>query len=134
MANKTYNVTQKVTINGAKRSTSFSFYGEEADLTAFLALLEGGYSVTERNDTLTDLSHEDTNVTSYVRSSRITMSAKDANGEFLGASIRPYQGSIYFKDTTSSNDLKSALATIKPFKHAPTVVPAHWNSGFTEDA
>lgn len=133
MANKHYNVTQHVTINGQKRSSSFQFYGEEAELTAFCNLLEGGYTVTERNDTLSNMQHAETNVTSYGRSNRIGMSAKTADGHFVSANIKPFKGSIIFKDTASDNDIAGVFATAKPFALAPTVTPTTITTGLTQD-
>jgi hypothetical protein len=59
---KTYQVTQKVTINGKLNSSTFPFYGEEADLTAFCSQLEGGYEVKEVVAGLSNLTGVDTNV------------------------------------------------------------------------
>ena len=133
MANKHYNVTQHVTLNGQKRSVSFVLYCEEADLTAFTALLEGGYTVTERNDALTDMSGAGTNVTSYKRTNRISYNAKHDDGSFLSGAIRPFKGSIIFKSTASSEDLGGVVKLMKPWSYAPAVTPVAVNSGFTED-
>lgn len=133
MANKHYNVTQHATINGAKRSCSFQFYGEESELTAFTALLEGGFTVTERNDALSDMTHADTNVTAYGRTNRIGLSGKTAEGNYVSASIKPFKGSIIFKDTASDNDIAAVFVAAKPFPLAPTVVPTSVQTGLTKD-
>lgn len=133
MAIKNYNVTQHVNLNGTKKSVSFRFAGEEAELTAFLAQLEGGYTVTEQNDTLSDITHSDTLVTAYKRTSRISMSGKTSEGHFVSANIRPFSGSIYLKQTADSSDIEAVFANSHPFPLAPTVKPSTISLGLTED-
>jgi len=134
MAITKYNVTQRATINGTKKVSSFSVNMESADLGTFLGLLEGGYSVTKADDSLTDVTNEDVNVTSVNAVSKIFMNGKDANGNHLSASIRPYKGVIYLKNTTDSDALNAALSAFTPFPLAPTEKPTSISATFTEVA
>ncbi len=133
MANKTYNVTQHVNLSGTKKSTSFRFIGEEAELTSFLAQLEGGYTVTEQNESLSKMVNADTVVTAYKRTNRISMSGKTAEGHFVSSSVRPFKGSIYLKQTVDSSDLEAIFRTSHPFPLAPTVTPNSLSLGIIED-
>ena len=130
---KTYNVTQHINLNGTKKSTSFRFIGEESELTALCAQLEGGYTVTEQNDSLTNMTAADTVVTNYKRTNRISMSGKTAEGHFVSANIKPFKGSIYFKQTADSSDIEAVFANSHPFPLAPAVKPSTISIGLTED-
>jgi len=122
MANKRYNITQTVTFNGQKLRSSFGFYGEESELTALLGLLEGGYKVTEVNETLSDLSHEDTNVTQMRKVTKIGLTSEaDANGEKTYSTIKPYRGAIMFKTTAGDQEIEGALVNAHCFPIAPTL-------------
>jgi len=136
MAIKTYNVTQYVKFNGAVKKTSFVFKGDEAGLTAFIALLEGGVKVTEQNDTLTNLSKKDTAVTEMMVARNVRMIATATNGEYLSASIKAFSGSIMFKNTVSATDIKSVLIAQTPYWQEPATHPADvaidgWSDGLT---
>jgi len=133
MANKKYNVTQHINLNGTKKTVSFGFIGEVAELQAFLALIEGGYTVTEQNDTLSDITHSDTLVSEYNRSPRISMSAQTDDGSYVNANVKPYQGSIYFKNTTSVDDVKAVVATMHPWSYIPTLTPSTVSVQFLDD-
>ncbi len=133
MAIKTYNVTQHVNLNGVKKSTSFRFTGEQTELEGLLALLEGGYTVTEQNDTLSNTAGSENLVTSYKRSTRIGMSAKTSEGHPVYATIKPFQGSIYFKQTADSSDIEAVFANAHPFPLAPTVKPQVVTVNLSED-
>ena len=116
---KQYQVTQKVTINGVYSSVPFSFYGDESDLTAFCALLEGGYEVKEIVAALSDTTASDTNKPTSNPVSAIYMSGSKNQM----ASIRPYSGSLHFKNTTSVDDIAQVLKTVTPFELLPTEKP-----------
>ena len=133
MANKTYNITQHVKVNGVPKASTFRFVGEESELTALAGLLEGGFTVTEQNDALSNMTGADTNVTAYKRSTRISMNGKTAEGHSVFASIRPFKGSIYFKQTASSADIEAVFAAAHPFPLAPTVKPSTVAVNFSED-
>jgi len=133
MANKKFNVTQHINLNGAKKTVSFSLNMEEAELTAFCALLEGGYTVTEQNESLSSMAGADNVVTDYKRSGRISLSGKTAEGHYVNASIKPFTGTIYFKQTVSSQDIQTVFATAHPFPLAPTTKPSTVSSNLIED-
>ena len=130
---KTYNVTQHINLNGVKKATSFRFVGEETELQALCSQLEGGYTVTEQNDTLSNMTAAETVVTSYKRTTRISMSGKTPEGHFVSANIKPFKGSIYFKQTTDSSDIEAVFANSHPFPLAPAVKPSTISVGLTED-
>lgn len=119
-----YNITQKVNLNGVARTSSFQVDLDPAEVTALIALMEGGVSVTKQDDTLTDLTHQDTLVTEYNGVSRISMSANDAQGNYVSANIKPFKGSLIFKNTASIDDIKAVFATAKPFALAPSTNPS----------
>ena len=116
---KTYQVTQKVTINGKLVSSTFPFYGEEADLTAFCSQLEGGYEVKEVIAGLSNLTAIDTNVATTNPVVSITLSG--SQNQF--ATIKPYKGVIHFKNTISVDDIALNLKATTPFPLLPTEKP-----------
>lgn len=116
---KKYQVRQVVTINGKKESVSFDFFGEQDELTSFLAQLEGGYEVKEVVDGLSNMVPSDNNVATTNPVSQITLSGP--RNQF--ASIRPYSGVIHFKETISVDDIANNLKTVKPFELLPTEKP-----------
>ena len=132
MARKIYHVKQSVNIGGSQKTSSFTLKMEASDVPAFLALLEGGIKITEQNDTLTDMSGVDTVVSSVNAVSKINMSVVDTDGDRLYETIAPYQGVIYMKNTIDSDALKTALATVTPFKNS-TKKPSRVSANFIED-
>ena len=124
MANTKYNITQKVNMNGTPKTCSFQVNLEPAQVTALIALMEGGVSVTKQDDTLTDLTHEDTLVTEANGVSRISMSGKTANGDYVSKTIKPFKGYMVFKNTAGIDDIKAVFATATPFPLAPAVHPS----------
>ena len=125
MANKTYNVTQYVNYNGVQKKVSFSVDMAESELTAFIALLEGGVKVTEQNDTLTNLSAKDTLVTAVNSVGNIRLVATAPNGKYLSKSIKPFSGQIMFKSTAGLADIEAVLKTTSPFWEAPAEKPSN---------
>lgn len=119
-----YNITQKVNLNGVAKSSSFQVDLEPAEVTALLALMEGGVSVTKQDDTLTDMTGAETAVTAYNGVSRISMGATDAAGNYVSLTIKPFKGSLVFKNTASVDDIKAVFATATPFALAPTLKPS----------
>jgi hypothetical protein len=116
---KKYIITQKINLNGNTKSVSFQCYLDEADLIALLALLEGGYEVKEVNDSLSDITHSDTLVTSSNPVTSIGMVGPQNQFE----SIRPFSGAIYFKQTATVDDIANVLKVATPFALLPTEKP-----------
>lgn len=129
MALKKYNISQVVTLNGAITTSSFQVRLEAADLPNFLALLEGGYKVTVEDPALTNMAASDTAVTVVNKVSRIAMYGADADGDSLYSGIKPFKGSIMFKNTVDSDALTAVLQAVTPFKNSiekPTTVSANF--------
>jgi hypothetical protein len=116
---KTYQVTQKVTINGKLNSVTFPFYGEQDDLIAFCGQLAGGYEVKEVVSGLSDLTGIDTNNVSTNPVVSITLSGPQ--NQF--ASIRPYKGVIHFKNSINVDEIGNILRNTTPFPLLPTEKP-----------
>lgn len=116
---KKYQVRQVTTINGKKTSTSFEFYGEQAELTSFLAQLEGGYEVKEVVDGLSNMTGADTNVATTNPVTQIILSGPQNQY----AMIRPYSGVIHFKNTVSVDDIANNLKAVNPFPLLPAEKP-----------
>jgi hypothetical protein len=116
---KKYIITQKLNLNGNIKSVSFQAFLDEADLVALLAGLEGGYEVKEVNLTLSNMANADVLVATANPVSSIGMAGVDGQFE----SIRPFSGSIYFKNTFSTDDITDILIQAKPFKLLPTEKP-----------
>ncbi|RXJ82650.1 hypothetical protein [Arcobacter sp. F2176] len=116
---KKFQITQKVTVNGKSLSIPFQMFGEADDVSAIGALLAGGYEVKEVNDALSDTTGVDTN-----NATTNPVSAIFLNGpKNQMMSIRPYEGSIHFKNTASVDDIAAALRTTKPFELLPSETP-----------
>lgn len=124
---KKYKVNQKVNVNGQIKTCSFQVYMDEADLIALLALLEGGYEVSEVNATLSDMSGANTLQTQTNPVSSITVSGSmtDATGnpKSIFETIKPFTGSIHFKQTASVDDIADVLKVSTPFSLAPAEKP-----------
>lgn len=116
---KKYQVRQVLTINGEKKSTSFEFYGEQDELTAFLAQLEGGYEVKEVVDGLSNMIAADTNVAVTNPVTQIVLSGPQNQY----AMIKPYSGVIHFKNTVNVDDIANNLKATKPFPLLPAEKP-----------
>jgi hypothetical protein len=117
MAN--YKITQKLNLNNKPTSISFDLNGDDADVTAFTALLEGGYEVKKVDDALSSLTGVDTLVTSTNPVTLVGLSGPQ--NQFIG--IRPYSGAIHFKNTVSVDDIAAVCKTMKPFALLPTETP-----------
>lgn len=128
MALTQYFISQKVTVNGEKKYSSFNVELEPSDMPAFLGLLEGGYTVSKVDDTLTNLTSEDTSVSSVNAVSKITMVGKDSStGRSLFNSIKPYKGVMWLKNTVDSDSLNAVLSSLTPFyasQEKPTNISA----------
>lgn len=116
---KQYQVTQKCTINGKLNTCTFPFYGEQDELTAFCAQLEGGWEVKEVVAGLSDASKIDTNVT--VTNPVISITLSGPQNQFT--TIKPYKGVIHFKNTINVDDIANNLKAVKPFPLIPTEKP-----------
>ncbi len=116
---KEFQVTQRCTINGKAVSSTFRFYGEQDDLTAFCAQLEGGYEVKEVVTGLSDMSKADTNVA--VTNPVVSITLSGPQSQF--ASIKAYKGVIHFKNTVSVDDIANNLKNVKPFPLLPAEKP-----------
>lgn len=117
---KKYIVSQRINLNGNVKSISFQAYLDEADLTALLALLEGGYEVKEVNETLSNMVGADTLVTVSNPVTSIGMVGKDNQFE----TIKPFSGAIHFKQTATVDDIADVLRNATPFKLLPTEKPS----------
>ncbi len=124
---KKYKVNQKVNVNGQIKTCSFSVYIDEADLLAFLSLLEGGYEVSVVDSTLTVMADANTLKTQTNPVSSITLSGSmiDATGnpKSIFETIKPFTGSIHFKQTASVDDIADVLKVSTPFSLAPAEKP-----------
>lgn len=117
---KKYKVTQKLNLNGQKISTSFSITMEASDLAAFLALLEGGYEVSEVIESnLTGASTLVANTNAHTQIGFVG----EVNGYTVYDSLRPYSGAIHFKNTASTDDITAVLGLTNPFPLHPTEKP-----------
>lgn len=127
MAAKKYKINQKVNVNGQIKTCSFQVYLDEADLIALLALLEGGYEVSVVDATLSDMSGANTLQTQTNPVSSITVSGSmtDATGnpKPIFETIKPFTGSIHFKQTATVDDIADVLKVSTPFSLAPAEKP-----------
>lgn len=124
---KTYKINQKVNVNGQMKTCSFSVYMDEADLIALLALLEGGYQVSEVSATLSDMTGANavqvqTNPVSSITVSG-SMTDSTGNPKAIFETIKPFTGSIHFKQTASVDDIADVLKMSTPFSLAPAEKP-----------
>ena len=118
---KDWKVTQKATIAGNTVSVSFVLPNmESADVTAFCALLEGGYQVTEINEAMSDMTNAEINAATSNPVSYIGM----YGAQNQVARISGFGGSpIHFKNTVHGDDIRNVLKTITPFPLLPTEHP-----------
>lgn len=117
---KKYYITQKLNLNGKPVSVTLNITCDEAELDAFLALLEGGYEVKEviKSDLV--------GANALVASTNPIVSiglVGDLNGNPVYESIRPYSGAIHFKNTVSADDITDVLKLTTPFALAPAEKP-----------
>lgn len=112
-------VTQKLNYKGKPTSATFELNGTASDVTAFTALLEGGYEVKEVNASLSDSTGIDTVVSSTNMYTNIGL----IGPQNQYASIRPYSGAIHFKNTASGDDIAAVCLLMKPFPLLPTELP-----------
>ncbi|MFY9090271.1 hypothetical protein [Arcobacter aquimarinus] len=111
-----YFVSQTLNLNGTKTTASFQMEGDDADVIALCALLEGAYEVKKVDEALSNTAGKDTLVTVSNPVSKITLNGPQ--NQF--SVIRPYSGLIHFKQSASVDDIKASLAACKPFALLPT--------------
>jgi len=119
---KDWKVSQTAVIGGVStRSTMILPNMEEAQVTSFCALLEGGYEVTEINEAMSDMTGAETNAATSNAKTFIGMNG--AQNQF--ARIAGFGGSaIHFKNTVSDDDIANVLKTVTPFPLLPTEKPS----------
>lgn len=120
---KNYYITQKLNLNGKATSTSFSIYADEADIVAMVAGLEGAVEVKEVNESISVDTGADTLVT--VSNPVTNIGLVGTQNQYV--SIRPYSGSIHFKNTFSVDDIAEVCKLMKPFPLLPTETPSRVN-------
>lgn len=115
---KDWKITQYATIAGDKVSASFLLpHMESADVTAFCQNLEGGYQVTEINETMSDMTNADINVATSNPISYINCRGEAKQTEFIsGFGGKP----IYFKNTVTPDEIRATLANKTIFAAVPT--------------
>lgn len=118
---KDWKITQTATIAGNKVTTSFILpHCESADVTAFCALLEGGYQVTEVNEALSDMTNAETNAATSNPVSFIGMYGEQNQS----VTIKGFGGKpIYFKNTAQGDDIRNVLKTLTPYPLVPAAHP-----------
>ncbi|AXX94462.1 hypothetical protein [Arcobacter ellisii] len=117
---KKYKIVQKLNLNGKPLSIAFSVFMDKADLDNLLALLEGGYEVSEVIES--NLATADTLVANTNPHTQIGL-VGSVNGKPIFETIKPYSGAIHFKNTASNDDITNALATATPFELFPVEKP-----------
>lgn len=127
---KDWKITQKAMIQGDKVSASFVLPNmESGEVTAFCALLEGGYEVTEINTAMSDTTNEEINAATSNPVSYISMYGEQNQS----ARISGFGGkSIHFKNTVSGDDIRNVLATVKPFPLVPSAHPTNVSMKLSE--
>lgn len=110
---KDWKVTQTATVKGVKRTCSFILpYMETADVSAFCTLLEGGYQITEINESLSDMTSAETNAANSTPVNSIYIRGENAQS----VSVRGFGGSpIHFKNTVTEDDIGIVLQNKKYF-------------------
>lgn len=115
---KKFLVQQKVKLNGVDYYASATVYaGSAAELSSFLALLEGEYTVMEealKGGTAT-------NVTNYDLISRISAKAEDTVSGY--GSIFPNNRGFAVTNGKSADDFEAALVAVNMFADYPTKKP-----------
>lgn len=118
-----YIVTQKLKYKGSPVSSSFQMEGDDADVTALTALLEGGYEVKKVDESLSNMAASQVNNELTNPVTKITLNGPQ--NQF--SVIRPFSGVIHFKESAQVEDIKAALSTSKPFALLPTETPTSIN-------
>ncbi len=132
MAVKEYSITQTYTLNNVRQSRTFVLNGADADVTALVALLEGAVKVKEVNVSLSRSTGADTNITSANFVNKISLSFDNA-GDRITKYISPFNGgSIVFKNTTTPDNIRAALASCQMLKSKPTEKPKSINVSGSE--
>jgi len=119
MANTAYKITQSVDKGGDNISNTFTVNCSSAEISNFLAELEGEYDVWVKDDNLSGGSS--TALTSYNGIAQIVFKGKDTNKNFLYNRIKPFRGLIYCKNTTTSDVIQGIFANANPFPSFPTI-------------
>ena len=113
-----YYITQKLNLNGQKTSVSFVIVGDDTDVKNLTALLEGGYEVKKVDETLSNMTKSDSLVSETNPVTKIIF----IGDKGLVSTLKPFGGKIHFKQTSTPDDIKNALASCKPFEIAPAMV------------
>lgn len=118
---KDWKVSQTATVNGNKETCSFILPNFESDdVLAFCGLLEGGYQITEVNETMSNMEKAETNATASNPVTYIGMyGEQNQSARISGFGGKP----IHFKNTVSGDEIKNVLATVKPYPLVPTAAP-----------
>ena len=118
---KDWKVKQTALVAGVTVTASFTLPNmEESDVTAFCALLEGGYEITEINTAMSDMTNAEINPATSNPKTRIGLNGPQNQYQ----SISGYGGSpIHFKNTVSDDDIANVLKTTTPFALLPTEKP-----------
>lgn len=110
MAIKKYSVKQQVVFDtGAVATASFQMTANEADMTAFIALLPGDVTVMEENVTLSKTGTTETAVNKVSKITLVNVAEEQVS------TIKPFKGNIMLDSTKGSADIRLALKD-KPFK------------------
>jgi len=118
---KDWRVSQKALIAGVGHTVSFVLPNmEEAEVTSFCALLEGGYEITEINDAMSDTSNAEINAATSNAKTYIGMyGAQNQSARIAGFGGK----AIHFKNTVSDDDIANVLKTVTPYPLLPTEKP-----------
>jgi len=128
MSSKKYNITQTIIIDGVNKKTTFTVCLDIPTLTTFLSYLEGGISVTEHREDLTDLTDSDKLITSYTAIQTIDLKTKDKSNLFTR--IKPYRGYMFFKKEVDTKTILDIFKNSKPFYFAPHISPTDISTSF----
>jgi predicted aldo/keto reductase-like oxidoreductase len=120
---KQYTITQKVKLNGQIKNISFPMYGSDDDVKKIVALMEGAITVKTTEESLGRATGADTNITSANFVTRISVAFAN-KGDRSVKYISPYNGgSLVFKNTSSTDDIETALSTAQMLKNNTTEKP-----------
>lgn len=130
MANKDWKVTQTALIKGQKEVCSFILpFMDAGDVSAFCALLEGGYQITEINEGMSDMTKAETNAAQSNPVSRISITGENKQREYISG----FGGKkIHFKNTVNSDEIKASLANKMIFQAVPTAKVTNTSITFAE--
>ena len=115
---KNWQIKQTATVKTQKVSATFTLpHMEESEVTAFCALLEGGYEVVEVNATLSNMTKAETNAVASNPVKTISIRGEQNQGAFISAyGNKP----IHFKNTVTGDDIRNVFANKKIFEAVPT--------------